>query len=88
MNIKAITDYIMIDIMNIPKDNDSNVIVIGNKPKFMIGKVVSHGQDIKTPISIDDVLMFTPGDVKIMKINRNKHVCFIKEDAIIGVFTE
>jgi hypothetical protein len=54
----------------------------------MLGVVLSIGKDVKVPLEENTTLMFTPGDIKIVKIGEYKHCCFIVEDAIIGVFDE
>ena len=63
-------------------------IILTDKPKFMLGVVLSIGKDVKVPLEENTTLMFTPGDIKIVKIGEYKHCCFIVEDAIIGVFDE
>ena len=52
----------------------------------MLGQVLSVGKEVKVPLDENTTLMFTPGDIKIVKIGEFKHCCFIVEDAIIGVF--
>lgn len=85
MKIKATGNNILINV--IKSESDSSIILT-DKPKFMLGVVLSIGKDVKVPLEENTTLMFTPGDIKIIKISEYKHCCFIVEDAIIGVFDE
>ena len=85
MKVKATGNNILINV--IKSESDSSIILT-DKPKFMLGVVLSVGKDVKVPLEENTTLMFTPGDIKIVKIGEVKHCCFIVEDAIIGVFDE